>query len=156
MSTHRPYIDLRIDQLEKLVVDMPGANPINDVLLDELHHRNTQRALRLRGRLEKMRASAPKAPASEPHPQPQQATKPPPPLRPISTAANDPENILRAWTVLEVLSPASFRTPADLAGGDGRRVARFDRGLPWEGGPGRAPHGMRLYFQIVLGSPSFE
>jgi len=87
-----------------------------------------------------MRGTAPKA-RSVPTPQslPQQATrpsangtpKPPPPLAPGSTVANDPENILRAWTVLEVLSPASFRLPADLTGGDGRRVARFDRGLPW-------------------------
>jgi len=163
MSTHRPYIDLGIDQLEKLVVDMPGANPINDALLDELHHRNTQRALRLRGRLEKMRGRA-ASPAPKAQPQPQQTTKPspdsarkpPPPLVPRSRVANDPENILRAWTVLEVLSPASFRMPADLAGGDGRRVARFDRGLPWENGPGKAPQGMRLYFQIVLGSLSMS
>lgn len=65
---------------------------------------------------------------------------------------NDPGNIIRAWTVLEVLSPAAFRKPADLAGGDMRRIARFERGLPWDDGLAKGPPGKRLYFQIVLGT----
>lgn len=60
MSNPRPYIDLGIDQLERLVVDMAGASPINDAILSELRHRNTQRALRLRRRLEQMCGRTPK------------------------------------------------------------------------------------------------
>jgi len=44
MNTPRPYIDLGIHQLEGLVVNMTGANPINDAFLVELDHCNTQRA----------------------------------------------------------------------------------------------------------------
>lgn len=33
-----------------------------------------------------------------------------------------------------------------------RRIARFDRGLPWSDGTAKGPPGARLYFQIVLGS----
>lgn len=73
-------------------------------------------------------------------------------IPPASTGPNDPFAILQAWTVLEVLSPATFKRPGDLAGGDLRRIARLERGLPWEDGPAKGPPGKRLYFQIVLGS----
>lgn len=33
-----------------------------------------------------------------------------------------------------------------------RRIARFERGLPWDNGPVKGPPGKRLYFQIVLGT----
>jgi hypothetical protein len=69
---------------------------------------------------------------------------------------NRMEDILRAWTVLEVLSPATFRRPADLAAGDNRRIARLDRGLPWDDGPAKGPMGTRLYFQIVLGTVAMK
>jgi len=76
-------------------------------------------------------------------------------FRPLArkiTVPDDPINVIHAWTVLEVLSPATFRKPADLAGGDMRRIARIEQGLPWDGGPAKGPPGKRLYFQIVLGS----
>lgn len=108
------------------------------------------------------------APAPTPHPYASSRTGPaelPPPfaapesppriVRPIErppSAPNDPVNIVRAWTVLEVLSPTAFRKPADLAGGDVRRITRFERSLPWDDGPAKGPHGKRLYFQIVLGT----
>lgn len=78
--------------------------------------------------------------------------KPPAPLAKRTTIANEPRDILAAWTILEVLSPATFRKPADLAGGDLKRISRFDRGLPWSDGLAKGPPGKRLYFQIVLGS----
>ena len=74
------------------------------------------------------------------------------PLPERNTVDNDPQDILRAWTVLEVLSPTTFRKPADLAGGDMRRIVRLDRGLPWANGAAKGPRDKRLYFQIVLGS----
>ncbi len=84
------------------------------------------------------------------------ARRPLTPLSGLSAGGNVAQNILRTWTVLEVLSPATFRTPADLAGNEPRRVARFDRGLPWQGGTAKGPPGMRLYFQIVLGSVAMK
>jgi hypothetical protein len=60
--------------------------------------------------------------------------------------------VLSAWTALEVLAPASFRKPEDLAGGDRSRIAALgDRELPWERGEKSRP-GFQLYYQIVLGT----
>ena len=42
-----------------------------------------------------------------------------------------PEDVLSAWTALEVLSPVTYRKPADMADGDTRRIAALDGGLPW-------------------------
>lgn len=150
MNTPRPYADLGIDQLEDLVTNAAGSHAITDRILAELRHRNTQRALRLRGRLEKMSggsdalaaaqvAKPQPTPASPSPSRPASSARRPVSLPPRSTDPNDPQNILRAWTVLEVLSPASFKTPADLAAGDGRRVARFDKGLPWADGTAKSP-----------------
>lgn len=167
MNTPRPYADLGIDQLEDLVTNAAGSHTITDQILAELRHRNTQRALRLRGRLEKMRGGS-NTPAAAQVAKPQPTPVSPSPSRPVSSPRrpvslpprsahpNDPQNILRAWTVLEVLSPASFKTPADLAAGDGRRVARFDKGLPWADGTAKSPHNTRLFFQIVLGSLAMQ
>lgn len=167
MINPRPYADLGIDRLEELVVDAPGPHPINDEILAELRHRSTQRALRLRGRLEKKRdgsqasvkADAPKPPLMPASRSSPRAAGPPRrtvSLPPRSADPDDPQNILRAWTVLEVLSPASFTTPADLAAGDGRRIARFDGGLPWADGTAKSPRDTRLFFQIVLGSLNLQ
>lgn len=84
------------------------------------------------------RAESPKTPQTHP---------------PIS---NRPEDILSAWTALEVLSPPSFIRPEDLASRDRRRVTSLDEpALPWERGePSRKNY--RLYYQIVLGSIKME
>ncbi|KTT96642.1 DEAD/DEAH box helicase [Sphingomonas sanguinis] len=158
----RPYAQLGIAELEGLVQDSPDRGATNEAILAELRYRKVARAQALQKRLEGMLAApvmaqaapAPKptAPPTPPPAQPTPRSRPAPPLPERETIANDPQDILRAWTVLEVLSPATFRKPADLAGGDMRRIARFDRGLPWAGGTAKGPPGARLYFQIVLGS----
>ncbi|SCW94765.1 Part of AAA domain-containing protein [Sphingobium faniae] len=177
----RPYSQLGITDLEKLVSENLDARSIQEAVLRELQHRNTQRAERLRQRLEHNFGTSDVRPNPPPSPRfflrespggeapiyPMRTVLPgsaraaatPAPARqsltalPIqSTGGNAAQNILRVWTVLEVLSPATFRMPADLAGNDVRRVARFDRGLPWQDGPAKGPPGTRLYFQIVLGS----
>ncbi|MFT4055736.1 MAG: hypothetical protein QM681_14625 [Novosphingobium sp.] len=182
----RPYGQLGIADLERLMSENLGAPGIQEAVLRELQYRNTQRAERLRQRLERgLRASGvssgplPQPPAfpresygDRAQPAPARAVSAPPrpnsasgasaatapehrspiPLPVQSEGGNAAQNILRAWTVLEVLSPATFRAPADLAGNDIRRVARFDRGLPWQDGAAKGPPGTRLYFQIVLGS----
>ncbi|QIB36455.1 DEAD/DEAH box helicase [Ancylobacter pratisalsi] len=156
----RPYIQLGIAELEALVKDGPEHRAINETVLAELKHRSTARAATLQQRLERQlasgtpsptsgrRADAPSSPQADLLPQRQ----PPTPMPERETITNDPQDILRAWTVMEVLSPSTFRTPADLGGGDMRRIARFDRGLPWADGAAKGPPGARLYFQIVLGS----
>lgn len=66
---------------------------------------------------------------------------------------NEPNDILSAWTAIEVLSPQSFSKPEDIAAGNRSRIARLDKGqLPWENGGEKARDNYRLYYQIVLGS----
>ena len=68
---------------------------------------------------------------------PTTSTTPAPPLLPIT---NRPDDILSAWTALEVLSPQSYARPEDLAGGDRTRVVALGDGeLPWERGGGGRP-----------------
>ncbi|WP_374943110.1 helicase [Sphingomonas sp.] len=154
--TGRPYAQLGIAELERLVQDAPDRRATNEAILVELSHRTVPKARALQKRLEKMlaatgTASPPSRPAPPTSPVPPFVSPSAKPLPLRETIANDPQDILRAWTVMEVLSPSTFTTPAKLAG-DPRHVARFDRGLPWAGGVAKGPPGTRLYFQVVLGS----
>ena len=66
--------------------------------------------------------------------------------------SNEPEDILRTWTALEVLSPHGYRRKTDLAGGDQRRIAPLDNDLlPWEVGEKSIPK-RRLYYELILGT----
>lgn len=178
----RPFSQFGIVELENIAAKNAGDQGALETVLYELGFRSTQRADRLRARVEGMLrrlAPAPEAPAAtempdaspargnehsspefvfEPAPPPRKVEASTPPLSPLSgrSAENRMEDILRAWTVLEVLSPATFRRPADLAAGDTRRIARLDRALPWEDGPAKGSMGTRLYFQIVLGTISMK
>lgn len=94
-----------------------------------------------------------KAPATSETPRTKARTAPPPPFPPIT---NRPEEVLSAWTALEVLSPPAYVRPADLAGGARTRVAALgESALPWERGE-RARPNQRLYYQVVLGSIKME
>jgi len=65
---------------------------------------------------------------------------------------NDPQDILRTWTALEVLSPQGYRRETDLVAGDKSRIARFeDSDLPWELGERSRPK-KRLYYELILGA----
>ena len=78
---------------------------------------------------------------------------PPPPLPPMT---NRPEEVLSAWTALEVLSPPAYVRPEDLAGGDRPRVVKLNESsLPWQRDERSRPH-YRLYYQCVLGSIKME
>tara|TARA_R110000787_G_scaffold71920_18_gene160210 strand:- start:1184 stop:2749 length:1566 start_codon:yes stop_codon:yes gene_type:complete len=67
--------------------------------------------------------------------------------------ANNPVDILTAWTAMEVLSPQTYRKPQDLVDGDRKRVANFDnRDLPWAGDGEKSRPKQRLFYQVILGS----
>lgn len=172
----RPYAKSGIAELETLA----GKDAKTDaIILAELRHRNTARAAKLLDQLNREQTVAEEdgvkaAPApsvrersrmparsarsidptvEEPQWSAERPVEPKPPITPLagrSEITNRPSDILQAWTALEVLSPASFQKPADLAR-DPKRIARFERGLPWLAGA-KGPPGKRLYFQIVLGS----
>lgn len=177
----RPYAQSNIDQLEALVDKATVDEAIKATLLNELKYRKTRRAQVLTKCLENIAGqiqpidekveSGKAAIATPPHALEilhiipdasdvafdisslhRQSEHPNPIPIPARAIANNPQDILRSWTALEVLSPATFRKPTDLAGGDMRRIARFDRGVPWANGTAKGPPNHRLYFQIVLGS----
>ncbi|HBP88938.1 MAG TPA: AAA domain-containing protein [Nitrospirales bacterium] len=84
--------------------------------------------------------------------------RPEPPKGPTihPPVSNRPEDILSAWTALEILSPPSFIRPEDLASGDRRRVASLGESpLPWERSERSRPN-YRLYYQVVLGAIKME
>jgi len=71
------------------------------------------------------------------------------------TKQNSPENILGAWTALEVLSPQSYKRPEDLVTGEGS-IAWLETGLPWAGEGEKSRPKKRLYYHVVLGSINIE
>jgi hypothetical protein len=68
------------------------------------------------------------------------------------------EDILSAWTAIEVLSPQPYRKPSDMTDGDERRVAQLGnrRALPWAGQGEKSLPKRRLLYQIVLGAIRME
>ncbi|MBL8546466.1 MAG: ATP-binding protein [Hyphomonadaceae bacterium] len=81
----------------------------------------------------------------------------PPPASP-GISRDDAASVLRAWTAMEVLSPASiYRRPSDIADGSENRIAELDaKGtLPWERGEPARPN-RRLFYQLVLGAVRME
>jgi hypothetical protein len=178
----RPYLNFSIVELEKIFEQSRTNEDVLLKLLGELRQRSTDRAARLLVSVsetmeaaQKLRAAStspgvgtpaaygtapmPKAvpqaagPASAEDSLGNQATgvlsrsRFPPPTR------DRAEDILSAWIALEVLSPQTYRKPSDIADGDERRVARFEKTLPppWAGEGEKSRPNRRLFYQIVLG-----
>lgn len=74
------------------------------------------------------------------------------PLTPIS---DQPENILDTWTVLEALSPQSYKRADDLVIGDGSVVWLRDGQEPWLRGEKSRPK-RNLYYLVYLGAIDIE
>jgi hypothetical protein len=190
----RTFFSSSIQELEALFKEQNDGLELLQALQEELTHRKTERATRLRTQVterlaalrsgtssreqtsqelplfpphqhqsasrsheeQPSRHSQPlpvEAPATDESPRTKARTAPPPPLPPIT---NQPEDILSAWTALEVLSPPAYVRPEDLAGGDRTRVAKLNESsLPWERGERSRPN-YRLYYQVALGSIKME
>jgi hypothetical protein len=153
----RKYFRASIQELEVLFKDQSDSIDVLLAIQDELAHRTTNRAARLRNRVtdrlttlmkgvqKETVKEPPRVPPHPPRPIPrpheEQAWRPPhiqsdrtvpvnedsrtapkmgqPP--PLPSVANRPEEVLSAWTALEVLSPPSYIRTEDLAGGDRTR-----------------------------------
>ncbi len=184
----RPLIGERIEALEAYLVAHRDDPAKLRVLEPELAERHTARAGKLRDRLARIlaekaeRATADEAAhrprsARQPSASPKSSARPPHEdarTRPDGSAPHRespgadtrrerdaPARILDAWTALEVLSPQSFRRPADLAAMAGSEVqdlidlsARAT--APWEGAGQRSRPDHRLYYQVVLGTVRLE
>lgn len=169
----RPYFQKSIKELEALFANQSNDATVLVNLKAELAFRSTQRAKTLEDKVTKATQGSPK---NEPKKEqwripetPTQTTMELPPaeqtkpgikkttlkrsdLGPKPAVANAPQDILRAWTALEVLSPQGYKREADLVAGDNSKIARFDeRDLPWNLGEKSRPK-KRLYFELILGS----
>ncbi|KZL15109.1 AAA domain-containing protein [Pseudovibrio sp. Ad37] len=170
----RPFFNKSISDLEDTFANNRGDADILNLLLDELEHRKTGRALSLKENVLQAQDGAAtlqqndsliETPTINKHSnqawevadvveQANQgksftARKQSPS---VSEVAEDPQNILSAWTALEVLSPQGYRREEDLVGGDKSRIARFDkRELPWVAGEKSRPN-KRLYYELFLGA----
>ena len=170
----RPFFKSGIGDLEAAFARERSDPAFLQTLIDELSHRSTDRAVRLKAQALHALGTLQNIPDHSTSPAPQSNARPsaspvaPAPPRyaattttehaaaertPMPPISNSPAAVLSAWTALEVLSPPSFRRPEDLASGDKRAVARLDGGrLPWEGSGEKARPHTRLYYQIVLGT----
>lgn len=151
----RPLFHAQITTLEAEFDDRQRDAEYLHVLLEELGHRSSDRAIRLRTRV----IAALEALAPPPSVEERAGIAQPPVVGadrgadPAPSIDNAPDAILDTWTVLEVLSPPAFRQPEDLCGGDRSAVAWLDRErLPWEGAGEKARRNTRLYYQVVLGT----
>lgn len=169
----RPYMQTGIGELEQLFETSRADRRVLANLKDELDNRTTDRAGRLRRKVgealkgdvgdvpappEPPRPVKP-APASVPTPAPPHtavpgalsARKPPRPHPPVRDRAED---VLSAWTALEVLSPATYRKSEDIAQGDLRLIAKIGAGrpLPWSGEGEKSRPKKRLFYHVVLGA----
>ncbi|MEP1157723.1 hypothetical protein [Roseibium sp.] len=175
---NRPYFNKSINELEATFKDNQSDSDTLSRLIHELEFRSTQRAITLKKRVQaantgQLPKSVPQKPARRPEiklkqiepvlpfnepPQPFETTRQPEPIKttikpvakpPITNGAQD---ILRAWTALEVLSPQGYRRETDLVAGDRKKIARFDEApLPWELGEKSLPK-KRLYYELILGA----
>ncbi len=187
----RRFFRSSIQELEALCKEKHNNVDFLLVLEEELSHRKTERAARLRNQItERLAVLRPRTPSREqvsaeppppqssqhqsvPHPHEKQEPSHPHPLRPenpvvslpswgegepppLPPITNRPDDVLSAWTALEVLSPPTYVRSEDLAGGDKRRVSTLnEQSLPWERGEKSRPN-QRLYYQVVLGSIKME
>ncbi|MGX1499842.1 hypothetical protein ACSSV1_004902 [Labrenzia sp. MBR-25] len=166
----RPYFNKSIAELEATFKSSQNDAATLDQLFHELGFRSTQRALALKDQVEAANKNNKVAPQSK-APLAAKVIRQEQPSLPIDVPANsaaaapatvkktprpavtnDPENILRAWTALEVLSPQGYRRETDLVAGDRSRIARLEDGpLPWELGEKSRPK-KRLYYELILGA----
>lgn len=167
----RPYMSKSITELETLFSQNAKDKAITAAILDELHNRTTQRAKSLKEKVQEAKKKAQTQSGQEQatvsHSSEQRTTEttqsrksvvdavqsenrgPAPQKPPI---LNKSEDILRAWTALEVLSPQTFRRETDLVGGDRSLLAWFDKtGLPWEPEEKSRPN-KRLFYEVYIGT----
>lgn len=175
---NRKYFKHTIVQLEALYEHSGGDCGILEELEEELSFRSTQRAQKLLAGVQKTLAShAPNIPISQSAPSNQSTPKNDTHknesiqinwetvLSGLSAAPeqshlekplkNIPVDILDAWTILEALSPQSYKKPNDLVIGAGS-VAYLKSGHePWIAGEKSKPKN-NLYYMVYLGAIDLE
>lgn len=170
----RPYFNKSIVELEQTYRANTNNPAVCQALLDELSHRNTKRAQILYSKIDAVNDIEenpdereniePWINTSSPHAEENNIVTPTKvkkftPKHFIDSkpeTTNHPQDILCAWTALEVLSPQGYRRETDLVAGDKTRIARFENAdLPWEKGEKSRPK-KRLYYELILGAISLS
>lgn len=187
---NRPFFSKTIVELEAMFKERHNERDFLEVLNSELDFRNVPRAKKLQDHVVKIlntnapttattsnsienKINATLTPMKELKKEPQKTSnssfseKPNEALKVIKAAPapdikNNPEDILSAWTAIEVLSPQSFKKPEDLVSDEKWRISNLNNNGAWiweVGGESSQPK-KRLYYQIVLGTilmePSIE
>lgn len=176
--TNRPLIQKSAKELEALAKAAKGNPAVLQQILQELRFRKTPTAVRLRESIEQQVSggvpvtevgpNTERAKISQPHVvtfqrDPTPETIPPTAAdqssaeatsvvrKPRPSVTDEPENILRAWTALEVLSPQGFRKERDLVGIASDIAPLTPFVMPWQPGIKSKP-GKKLLFEVVLGT----
>lgn len=167
----RQHSQKSIEQLERSYEQNIADEAFCRTLLDELSHRSTRRAQRLKTKIlsgangtteqqkelpfSQKEPRQPKTKSSKVSSVPKIESRSnviPVDLGPRPDVTNDPVGILRTWTSLEVLSPQSYKREADLVAGDIKRIARLDDPeLAWERGEKSRPN-KKLFYELIIGS----
>lgn len=152
-SRRRPLAARSIADLEGLHANSANDPATRDMLREELSHRSTERARKLREQLGVSVATklvqAPVTPRPAPAASPRSErilTHSDQPQTP-----DEPGSILSAWTALEALSPQTYQRPEKLANDDPRCIAPLRDELPWTLRERSRPD-RQLYYQVVLGA----
>ncbi|MFN7109711.1 MAG: hypothetical protein ACK4MY_15945, partial [Brevundimonas sp.] len=155
----RPLMNRSIIELEAVLAQHRQDGDFLRILAAQLAHRDSKRAGKLATQVGEaaaalMTASDTSSPAwpkgASPKAEGPTAKTPLHDPTPFPPAANHPADILSAWTAIEVLSPAQFDKPEDVAG-QRNAVADLTPDLPWRRGEKSQPK-KRMYYQVVLGA----
>lgn len=182
----RPHLSKSVDQLEAIYAASMSDAVVLKALVEELTFRRTPRAkelsnevcdalsrmqsgIRPRSEPPRVAATQPQAPLqvapfrmSGENPVSADVARPAdlgvasvPPPQPV-VYANQPTDIVDAWSALEVLSPTTFKRRAELAGNVAQNIVPIGPGLPWDGGSARSRPNFKVYFHVILGTLSAE
>jgi len=165
----RKYFSHKITDLEDIYSSAGDDCAVLEELEEELHHRATQRAKNLLGRVQISSIEQSIAPEIKSDDFDQNKTIDWQSIlidavdivancneeitsKPLN---NRPEDIIDTWTVLEALSPQTYKKPNDLVIGHGS-VAYLKKGNePWlKGEKSRPKH--QLYYAVYLGAINLE
>ncbi|MES3097712.1 DEAD/DEAH box helicase [Sphingomonas aerolata] len=152
-SKQRPLAAKSIADLETIHAASGSDRAVCDMLREELSHRSTERARKLRERIGAPVAAKPvQAPVFQQLVRDTTRRSERVLTRPHQPEyADEPRSILAAWTALEALSPQTYRRPENCANDDLRCVAPLHDQLPWTVQEQSRPN-RQLYYQVVLGA----
>ena len=168
----RPHFKSSIVQLESKFRESGLNLQVLEEIRIELGHRSTNRAMKLKARVESKIGEIKK---TKPDKQVQvieegrkietQVTKRPVTQEEVLKSVIDskpiqnlPNDILSSWIAQEVLTPPSFKKPEDLAkGGEPYLVENLVKhDLPWDGGGRKSRPKYKMYYHVVLGTIKLE